>query len=250
MPPSAATGVNATINLHAAWTLRTAAALEDMVGEPLLARRNRDTAARIAKACRATFWDAKRHLYAEDADREVYSEHAQCMALLGGSVPRSSVPKLAAALLTSPDLARATVYFRHYLFETLRQLGRVDELYDRLQLWFDLPGQGLRTVVESPEPTRSDCHAWGAHPMFHAFATICGIRPAAPGFREVRFEPQLGPLQHASAKVTHPRGWVELSIRRDGTTWTGRAETPTGVSATLRLPDGRELHWDGGNQTF
>ena len=33
--------------------------------------------------------------------------------------------------------------------------------------------------------TRSDCHAWGAHPVFHFYATVLGIRPAAPGFRRV-----------------------------------------------------------------
>lgn len=250
MPPSAAHGVNATINLHVAWTLRVAAELEELAGEPLLARRNRETADRISNACLAAFWDAERGLFAEDADRAVYSEHAQCMALLGGSVPSHDVPKLAKSLLAATDLARATVYFRHYLFETFRLLGRVDALYDRLQLWFDLPGQGLRTVVESPEPTRSDCHAWGAHPMFHAFATICGIRPAAPGFREVRIEPQLGPLRCASATLGHPRGSVELAIRREGERWTGRADTPSGVPSTLVLPDGRELRWDGGSQTF
>jgi len=172
------------------------------------------------------------------------------MALLGDCVPRRDVPKLANALLAAPDLARATVYFRHYLFETFRLLGYTDAIHDRLQLWFDLPGQGLRTVVESPEPTRSDCHAWGAHPMFHAFATFCGIRPAKPGFREVEFAPQPGPLDHAKAKLVHPRGWVELDLRRTDGVWTGSAATPPEVPACLKLPDGRQIRWVGGQQEF
>lgn len=250
MPPSAANGVNATLNLHFAWTLRLAAELEDAVGEPLLARRNRETAKRVAAASHDVFWDARRGLFAEDSERQAFSEHAQCMALLGDCVPRRDVPKLANALLSAADLARATVYFRHYLFETFRLLGRVDAIHDRLQLWFDLPGQGLRTVVESPEPTRSDCHAWGAHPMFHAFATFCGIRPAKPGFREVELAPQPGPLDHAKAKLVHPRGWVELDMRRTGGSWSGWAETPSEVPACLKLPDGRQIRWVGGRQEF
>lgn len=248
MPPSAATGVNATVNLHAAWTYRIAAELEDWAGEPLLARRNRETADRITKACRTAFWNAKRALFAEDASHQAFSEHAQCLALLGGSVPARDRPRLTRALLETPDLARATVYFRHYLFETFRVTANPGALYDRLRLWFELPGQGLRTIVESPEPTRSDCHAWGAHPMFHAFGTLAGIRPDAPGFRSVRIEPQPGPLRNLDVKMVHPQGWIELSLHRDGDRWRGHAETPMGIPCTARLPDGRELRWPGGRQ--
>ena len=71
------------------------------------------------------------------------------------------------------------------MFETYAQLGRIDALFERLSLWFELPAQGFTTTPEMPEPTRSDCHAWGAHPLYHMFASLLGIRPAAPGFRSV-----------------------------------------------------------------
>jgi len=39
--------------------------------------------------------------------------------------------------LSDKDLARATIYFTHYLFETYRVVGRIDALLERLSLWFE-----------------------------------------------------------------------------------------------------------------
>ncbi|MCB0149737.1 MAG: hypothetical protein KDE01_19095, partial [Caldilineaceae bacterium] len=82
-------------------------------------------------------------------------------------------------------LTRTTIYFTHYLFETYRLLEQPAALFERLGLWFDLAAQGFKTTPEQPEPSRSDCHGWGAHPLYHFFATLLGIRPSAPGFGQV-----------------------------------------------------------------
>ena len=105
----------------------------------------------------------------------------------------------------------------------------------------------MKTVLEQPEPTRSDCHAWGSHPMYHALASVAGIRPAAPGFAAVRIEPQPGPLTAIRCAVPHPSGLeVRLEIARgaDGA-WHGEAFAPAGVPVALVL-DGEIRRWDGG----
>jgi len=248
MPPSAISGSCASHNLQLVWTLKLAAELEEQMGEPLLARRNRETAKQIAAATLATFWDAGRNLFAEDSGHSLYTEHAQCMALLSDILPKRQQRAVVESLLSAADLSRATVYYRFYLFETLYRMALPEEIYERLQLWFDLPGQGLRTVVESPEPTRSDCHAWGAHPMYHAYASFCGIRPASPGFAAIEIAPQPGPLDKLQAKMVHPQGWIEIDLQRDGKEWRGTVSTPPGVPSRLRLLQGVEFSWDGGVQ--
>jgi hypothetical protein len=84
---------------------------------------------------------------------------------------------------------------------------------ERLDMWRGLVKQGFKTPVESPEPARSDCHAWGAHPVFHLHATIAGIRPAAPGFKRVRIAPQPGALKKIESELPHPRGTIRLSAK-------------------------------------
>ena len=249
VPPDGHRGANATINLQFVWALRTAAELEGLFGERELAARDRRLARDIAAAAKRHFWVPSRGLFAENKAHDCFSEHAQCMAVLGGSVPKGA--DIAAALLGAQDLERTTIYFSHYLFETLRVLGRTDAIYDRLGLWFEHAGRGLKTTIESPEPTRSDCHAWGAHPMFHVYATFAGIRPAASGFRKVLITPQPGPLQELDVAMVHPAGgFVTLQAKRDRRgALHGTASVPDGIEATLVLPAG-ERCWTGGSASF
>lgn len=237
----------AALNLQVLWTFRVAAFLEENFGEKMLAAWDREVANRLQKVVVATYWDETRALFAEDAEHRLYTEHSQCFAVLGGAVPEGREEALAEALATAPDLARATVYFRHYLFETWRVLHRPEEIYRTMDLWFGLKELGVYTVLEMPEPSRSDCHAWGSHPMIHALTTFAGIRPDAPGFAAVRIEPQPGSLRWISATMPHPSGAsisVALKQGEDGV-WRGTVATPPLTPSTLVL-NGQTVTWTGG----
>ena len=67
-------------------------------------------------------------------------------------------------------------------------------------------------LLEQPEPSRSDCHGWGAHPLYHFFATVLGIRPAAPGFAEVEIRPLPGELAELAGELVHPRGLIAVEL--------------------------------------
>ena len=240
IPPDADAGVSGVINWQFVLVLRLGAELEELAGEPLLARRNRETADRMAAAAREAFWNEERGLLADDLSHQHFSEHAQCLALLAEAADPAGVgldparrTRLIEGLVEAPELSRATIYFSHYLFEAYRLLGRMDRLLERMRTWFDLPGQGFRTTLEHGEPSRSDCHAWGAHPLFHYRATVLGVRPAAPGFRRVRLAPQLGPLEWARATMPHPRGEISADLRVEGQRLTGEIVLPEGVSGEL-----------------
>ena len=137
-------------------------------------------------------------------------------------------------LLNDPNIERTTISFTHYLFETYRMLGRMDKIFERLGLWFELEKLGFKTTLEMPEPSRSDCHGWGAHPIYHCFASILGIRPASPGFNTVSIEPQLGPLTHAKGTLVHPKGEIEADFRVENGKLRGTVSLPEGVTGTLK----------------
>ena len=213
IPPEALDGRNGMFNWLLAYTLTLAADLESKVGEPELAQLWQRRAVNLAQRATAAFFDESRGLLAEDEAKQVFTEHSQVLALLSGLLNIPHHAQVADGLLQAPDLLRATYYFSYYLFETYRLLGKTDAFLNRLQAWHILPDCGLKTTIEQPEPTRSDCHAWAAHPLFHYFTTILGIRPGSLGFRTVDILPQLGSLDWAAGEMMHPQGKISIRIK-------------------------------------
>lgn len=235
IPPDGINGVSGLLNWQLVYVLSQTAYLEAQLGDILLAERTRQQASNLAKRAMDVFWDEERGLLADDRSKQHFSEHTQCLAILSGMIDPEYEKQIAQGLLTDPDLERTTIYFSFYLFETYRELGRIDALFNRLPLWFNLVQQGLKTPLESPEPSRSDCHAWGSHPLYHYFATILGIRPGGLGFHTVDIAPQLGPLSQASGRLVHPAGGeIEVNFHIENDMLRGSVTLPNGLSGTLK----------------
>jgi len=243
--PDGATGVSSVNNLLYVYALQKSAQVEDCLGEPLLAQRLREKAARTAAAVRARFWDESRGLMADNLAHTEFSEHGQCLALLTDTLTGNPAQRCFGQLLTAPDLKRTTIYFSFYLMETWQKFGRGDLILKRLDFWKDLVKQGLKTPVEEPGNTRSDCHGWGSHPLFHLYASVAGIRPAAPGFRTVRIAPEPGGQPKIVCRFPHPDGFILLDLTFSEGHCRGTIELPPGITGVFGW-QGREQKLNGG----
>ena len=242
VPPEGDPGrVSGPLNWLFVYALQAAVELETFAGEPELAVRYARLAQAHARATEAAFWNEERGLFADDLDHGCFSEHAQCLALLSGRAREPLAARAAEGLLHAPDLQRCTIYFSHYLFETFHKLNQPGPLFRRLDYWLKLPSQGFMTTPEQPEPSRSDCHAWGCHPLFHFYATLLGIRPATLGFTQVEIRPQLGSLQNAKGRMVHPEGWIEVDLRRANNRLEGRITLPEGVTGLFHGTAGTQI---------
>jgi alpha-L-rhamnosidase len=105
---------------------------------------------------------------------------------------------------------------------------------ERMGLWFDLPEQGFKTTPEQPEPSRSDCHGWGAHPLYHYFASLLGVRPGSFGFDQVEIAPMPGKLTNLSGEVVHPYGRIEVELYFENGQVRGNIFLPAGLSGNFR----------------
>ena len=161
-----------------------------------------------------------------------FSEHAQCLGILSGVLTGGEAKRAFEAMVaeTDPKFARCTVYFSHYLFAAYFRMGRGDLFLQRLDLWREYVKKGLSTTLECPESdtvvSRSDCHAWGSHPLYWMQAGLAGVKPAAPAFARVAVEPDPGTLAFVKAKVPHPQGFVEVDLAFKGGHATGSVDTP------------------------
>jgi hypothetical protein len=170
---------------------------------------------------------------ADNAAHTEFSEHAQCLALLSDTLTGDQAKRCFEQLLTVPDLKRTTIYFSFYLLETYQKFGRGDLIVQRMSFWKDLVKQGLKTPVEMPGNTRSDCHAWGSHPLFHLHASVAGVRPASPGFRTVRIAPQPGGLPKIVSRTPHPDGSIDLDLTFADGHCRGSAQLPTAITGVF-----------------
>ena len=238
-----------------AWALKQAAELEGFFGERERVTRAERRAVEVAALADRSFWDETKGVWANDSGRASFSEPVQCMAVLSGLAPASPGSSESggrfetsgrpvkfgrqrgnrASQTGASPLAPATMYSTHFLFETYRKLGMMDLFFERLKFWLDQPGFGMKTPLESYDPSRSDCHAWNSHPLFHYFATILGIRPSSPGFRTVEISPQLGPLPQASGRLVHPAGGeILVEVRAEAGALGGAVTLPPGISGVWK----------------
>jgi alpha-L-rhamnosidase len=239
MPPQDEEGGSAVITLQFIEALRNAAEIEASLGNASIGDVYRDAARRAAEAVRKLCWSEQYGLIADTASHQHYSQHANILAIWLDVIPREKQRDVLEKILsttdagfhastTVPPMTAATYYFRFYLARALMHAGMGDEYLQLLGPWRNMLSLGLTTWAESPEPTRSDCHAWSAHPNFDLLTIVAGIRPRAAGFESVTIEPHLGALQHVDAVVPTPRGMVEVKYRR----------TSRGIEAQLNLPTG------------
>jgi hypothetical protein len=230
IPPGANTGGSTAMTLQFAIALREAAELEEALGQADRALRYRSLADRLIAAIRTLTWDEARGLFADTPDRTAFSQQSNTLALLADAVAAEQRRPLMERVLADPSLVQASFYFRFYVDEALRRSGLADRYLERLSPWREMLRNGLTATAETPDPSRSDSHAWSAHPNYHLLATVAGIRSGGAGFRSIDIAPALGPLQTVTARMPHPKGQILLQLRRVGIDGiTARIELPAGV---------------------
>jgi hypothetical protein len=185
-------------------------------------------AAGLRQAVVRSCWDEKRRLFADTPEKRVFSQHANVFAVMAGAIEGEPARELIQRVAGDKTLIQASTYFRFYLLRAMKQAGLGDEYLAMLGPWREMLGRGLTTFAEKEDPTRSDCHAWSASPVYEMLATVCGIEPGSPGFATVRIEPHLGHLQHAEGTLPHPKGEIKVSYVRE----------KDGLSAKVTLPPG------------
>jgi hypothetical protein len=246
--PGADDGHSAAISLLYAYALQRAAAMEDDVGMRGAGGAYRARADSVLQATRARAWDPARGLFRDRPDSASYSQQTNILAILTDAVPAAEQRALMERVLGDTTLTQATYYFGWYLFEALRKAGLAEQYVQRLTPWREMLALGLTSPPENPEPTRSDTHAWSAHPNYGLLATVLGVRPASPGFRTVLVAPAPGPLRHAEGRVPHPAGDIDVVLDRVGASGLrARITLPAGVTGTFEW-NGRSLPLRPGRQ--
>ncbi len=156
------------------------------------------------------------------------SEHAQSLSILKdrlmGQHERDWKDESGADL--------CTYYFQYYKHLAIRPT----DYMVALEPWKEMIRQGLTTFAEAPEPTRSDCHAWSAHPLLGFFQIVAGVTSTEKGWTRAKIAPNPGSIREFDAKIAHPNGDLKVIMR------SGKFK--------LESPIPFEFHWKGKSSTF
>ena len=248
IPPNDNDGGSSVITLQFVEALRYAAEMESALGDNTRAALYRRAAERAAQAVYKLCWNQQDRLLADTPAQKHYSQHANILGVWLDVIPRERQKDVLTKILSVsdagyaatgplPPLTQATYYFRFYLARALDHAGMGDQYLQLLGPWRKMVSLGLTTWAEQPEPTRSDSHAWSAHPNYDFLTIVAGIRPATPAFATVLLAPHLGSLKHLSAAVPSPKGMIEVEYTVEHFWVKAVAILPPGVSG--------ELLWDG-----
>ncbi|MCU6501326.1 hypothetical protein LPN04_26320 [Rugamonas sp. A1-17] len=202
--------------------LQQMARMEMALGDPRLGAENAGRATNIKAALRSRCWSGTRGLFADDPSLTRFSQHSNSLAILYDVATREEanaiIPRILAGNgIDAPEgVITTTYYFAWYLARAVVHAGQGDAYLDLLKTWRDLLDLHYTTWPEERGNTRSDTHAWSAHPTADLLEIVAGVAPAAPGYARVRVAPHLGSLTSLDAVVQTPSGPVSVSYRLTG----------------------------------
>lgn len=234
-PPGAQDGISSLVNLMYVHTLEKAAELESLIGSRHLAEAYREQKNRTSQSVLKTFWNHSKGIMADDMTHQHFSEHAQALTVLCPSfekeIRQSALNGLSAQ---KPGLTKASIYFSFYVFEALLSMNETADIRARLGDWLHLSEQGFKAPPEEFGHSRSDCHAWGSHPLYHFHAGVLGIRPGSPGFHTVAITPRDIGWATISGSTVHPKGNIETTFSFSDGALEGEITLPAGLTGTLQ----------------
>ncbi len=222
-------GFNTVINWQFVYALNLSARLEEEFGNPKMAADYSNAANRVASSLKQ-YLDPEIGLFNTRGIPGEYAEHQQILAILSGMCGKDEMRSLFMKMLGRPGIDRVSMFFGHYLWLAGKEVGDLSVFGDRLKDFLNVLDRGNRTLPETFYLSRSECHGWGAMPLFHLISTVGGIRPGNWGFSKVIIEPEPSAIEsELELRCVHPGG---------GTIRARYLNTDSVFQAEIELPPG------------
>ncbi len=194
--------------------LSHAAKLASFIGRNGMAEEYNERAGKVINAVK-TYCMGTNGMIQDGPGIEEYSQHCQVFAVLTDTLDIETGSKnIIETLNHKQNYAQCSVAMAFYLYRALEKVGLYEYTDGLWDLWRDMYKRNLTTCVEDGLEERSDCHAWGALALYELPAAVLGVRPAAPGFKEIEIKPVAGYLDWAEGEVFTPGGIVKVKWKK------------------------------------
>jgi len=151
--------------------------------------------------------------------RDQTTPHTEAITRIAAGIRGEPYPSWPEEDLKKVFTQEPTYYFSYYkhlaMFSEPEKASPELDYFDQLDPWMEMMQNGLSTFAENPEPTRSDCHAWSAHPILGFFQIVAGVTSCAPGWSRALMSPHPGNLRMFQAKIAHPKGTLQICYENE-----------------------------------
>ena len=230
--PEGKDGYSAVMDLLLLYTYQMAADLELKIGIPALASQYNAEAKLLQQTIRNKYFDASKKLFSDRTEKDLYSQHANTLAILTGTSTGEEARSIATKMMKDTSITEATIFYKYYVYQALTKAGFGNDYLNWLDIWKRNIKEGLTTWAEISDinNARSDCHAWGASPNIEFFRTVLGIDSDAPSFKKVKVVPHLGNETNISGSIPHPAGTISTSYQFINTQWKIQIDLPKTIT--------------------
>lgn len=246
VPDAVNEGPSTTHNLIYAYTLKVAARMNRVCGRTGVADEYEHRASSITKKVEELCFCEKDDLYREGPNFEGYSVQAQLWAVLSKTASGEKAKSILRKSLSMPEIPQCSYVMCFFLFRALEEAGIYDDTEKLWDMWKILIELKLTTTPEDQVQPRSDCHAWGALPIYEFTTNLLGVKPAAPGWERIIVEPRTLSITDMKGIVVTPKGMVTVEWKKENDEFHINLNTPEGVPCTVKLPDGKIYELNNG----
>ncbi|MBO5286813.1 MAG: hypothetical protein J6B34_01670 [Clostridia bacterium] len=230
-------GIIGIYNPMMAYFLQCGAKLNQICGRNDVANEYLATAEMLKRNVEKYFYDKEKRLYADDLEHKLYSQHMQTWCVLSGV---ASGRRARAIMKNSLNLeAKATYAFAYFYFRALERVGLYDKTKEMMDSYRRLLTLNCTTVPETPDYSRSECHAWGALAIYEFSATVLGVRTEDVNEKSVSVKPYIKGRSYAKGTVSTIGGDITVSWKKQGGVFEIKvASQKPGVKKVIYMPNG------------
>jgi len=242
-PNGCGRGPHAVLNAFYASALQSMDELRALFGMPL-----KGGQARLKDSFAKAFFREGTGLFADSEASAHSSLHSNALALFAGLAPEEAVDGIASFIARKGF--SCGVYMSYFVLKALARAGRHGELCALMlnegpRSWANMLREGASACFEAwgkdQKWNTSLCHPWASAPIPVIVEELCGLRPAAPGWRSVSVSPRIPEgtpefrlslrLPSASLSLSSQGGVLELEACSSGS-----SETPFDVKPASGAP--------------
>ncbi|GKX31474.1 hypothetical protein SH1V18_39540 [Vallitalea longa] len=166
------------------------------------------------------FYNPETKLFVDSVNSSHSSLHANVLPLYYGITPEESISETV-QLIREKRLS-CGVYMAYFVLKALSRVGEYKLMYNLLvsedeHSWGNMIKEGATTCFEvwglEQKWNTSLCHAWASTPIIVLLEDLAGVKPAVPGWKDVKFEPHFPEeLKDFELKIKVPTGHIKVIL--------------------------------------